>query len=67
MQVNFKYAEKENSEILEEAVDKEKNEKMVLFPDESRDNQAQIQKITDEFIALIEKNLSFKEKEILKV
>ncbi len=55
--------------IRREAVDKEKKSEKdgLISIDESRDNQAQIQKITDEFIALIEKNLSFKEKEILKV
>ena len=35
--------------------------------DESRDNQSEIQKITDKYIALIETKLSEKEKEILKV
>jgi ribosome recycling factor len=32
-----------------------------------RDNQSEIQKITDKYIALIETKLSEKEKEILKV
>ena len=39
----------------------------VISIDESRDNQSEIQKITDKYIALIETKLSEKEKEILKV
>ena len=39
----------------------------VISIDESRDNQSEIQKITDKYIALIENKLSEKEKEILKV
>ena len=35
--------------------------------DQSRDNQSEIQKITDKFISLIENKLSEKETEILKV
>ncbi len=55
--------------IRRDAVDREKKfEKDGLISiDESRDNQTEIQKITDKFIALIEKKLSEKEKEILKV
>ena len=39
----------------------------VISIDESRDNQSEIQKITDKYISLIETKLSEKEKEILKV
>ena len=47
---------------------KKKEEKDGLISiDESRDNQTEIQKITDKYIALIETKLSEKEKEILKV
>ena len=47
---------------------KKKEEKDGLISiDESRDNQSEIQKITDKYIALIETKLSEKEKEILKV
>ena len=47
---------------------KKKDEKEGLISvDESRDNQQKIQKITDQCIATIEKKLSEKEKEILKV
>ena len=55
--------------IRRDAVDKEKKyEKEGLISiDESRDNQSEIQKITDKFITLIEEKLSEKEKEILKV
>ena len=49
--------------------DKEKKDEKdgLISIDESRDNQSEIQKITDKFIALIETKLSDKEKEILKV
>ena len=55
--------------IRRDAVDKEKKEEKdgLISIDESRDNQSEIQKITDKFIALIETKLSEKEKEILKV
>ena len=55
--------------IRREAVDKEKKDEKegIISIDESRDNQSEIQKITDKFIALIETKLSEKEKEILKV
>ena len=55
--------------IRRDAIDKEKKEERDGFIsiDESRDNQTEIQKITDKFIALIETKLSEKEKEILKV
>ena len=49
--------------IRRDAVDKEG----LISIDESRDNQAEIQKITDKFISLIENKLVEKEKEILKV
>ena len=49
-------------------IKKKKEEKDGLISiDESRDNQSEIQKITDKYIALIETKLSEKEKEILKV
>ena len=50
-------------------IDKEKKEEKdgLISIDESRDNQSEIQKITDKYIALIETKLSEKEKEILKV
>ena len=55
--------------IRRDAVDKEKKDEKdgLISIDESRDNQSEIQKITDKFIALIETKLSDKEKEILKV
>ena len=55
--------------IRRDAVDKEKKEEKdgLISIDESRDNQSEIQKITDKFISIIEKKLSEKEKEILKV
>ena len=55
--------------IRREAIDKEKKEEKdgSISLDESRDNQQKIQKITDQFIALIESKLAEKEKEILKV
>ena len=55
--------------IRRDAVDREKKDEKegLISIDESRDNQSEIQKITDKFIALIEKKLSEKEKEILKV
>ena len=55
--------------IRRDAIDKEKKEEKdgIISVDESRDNQQKIQKITDQFISLIEKKLSEKEKEILKV
>jgi len=54
--------------IRREAIDKEKKEEKdgSISLDESRDNQQKIQKITDQFIALIESKLAEKEKEILK-
>ena len=55
--------------IRRDAVDREKKDEKegLISIDESRDNQSEIQKITDKFISLIEKKLSEKEKEILKV
>ena len=55
--------------IRRDAVDKEKKDEKdgLISIDESRDNQSEIQKITDKYIALIEAKLSEKEKEILKV
>ena len=55
--------------LRRDAVDKEKKEEKdgIISIDESRDNQLEIQKITDKYIALIESKLSDKEKEILKV
>ena len=55
--------------IRREAIDKEKKEEKdgSISLDESRDNQQKIQKITDQFIALIDSKLAEKEKEILKV
>ena len=55
--------------IRRDAVDKVKKEEKdgLISIDESRDNQSEIQKITDKYIALIETKLSEKEKEILKV
>jgi len=55
--------------IRRDAVDKEKKDEKdgLISIDESRDNQSEIQKITDKYIALIENKLSEKEKEILKV
>ncbi len=55
--------------IRRDAVDKEKKDEKegLISKDVSRDNQFQIQKFTDKFIALIETKLSEKEKEILKV
>jgi ribosome recycling factor len=55
--------------IRRDAVDKEKKDEKdgLISIDESRDNQSEIQKITDKFITLIETKLSEKEKEILKV
>ena len=46
---------------------KKMKRKVLLSIDESRDNQLEIQKITDKHIAFIENKLSEKEKEILKV
>jgi len=56
-------------EIMKDAVDKEKKDEKdgLISIDESRDNQSEIQKITDKYIALIETKLTEKEKEILKV
>ena len=55
--------------IRRDAVDKEKKDEKdgLISIDTSRDNQSEIQKITDKYIALIETKLSEKEKEILKV
>ena len=55
--------------IRRDAVEKEKKEEKdgLISIDQSRDNQAEIQKITDKFISLIEDKLSEKEREILKV
>ena len=55
--------------IRRDAVDKEKKDEKdgLISIDESRDNQSEIQKITDKFISIIEKKLSEKEKEIIKV
>ena len=55
--------------IRRDAVDKEKKDEKdgLISIYESRDNQSEIQKITDKYIALIETKLSEKEKEILKV
>jgi len=55
--------------IRRDAIDREKKDEKegLISLDESRDNQQKIQKITDQFIALIEDKLADKEKEILKV
>ena len=55
--------------IRRDAVDRAKKDEKdgLISIDESRDNQSEIQKITDKFIGLMEKKLSEKEKEILKV
>jgi len=55
--------------IRRDAIDKEKKEEKEgsISLDESRDNQQEIQKITDKFIVSIESKLADKEKEILKV
>ena len=55
--------------IRRDAIDKEKKEEKegTISLDESRDNQQEIQKITDKFIVSIESKLADKEKEILKV
>jgi len=55
--------------IRRDAVEKEKKDEKdgLISIDESRDNQLEIQKITDKHIALIENKLAEKEKEILKV
>tara|TARA_B100001109_G_C18719414_1_gene406437 strand:- start:106 stop:654 length:549 start_codon:yes stop_codon:yes gene_type:complete len=55
--------------IRRDAVEKEKKEEKdgLISIDQSRDNQSEIQKITDKFISSIEEKLSEKEKEILKV
>ena len=55
--------------IRRDAVDREKKDEKngSISIDESRDNQLEIQKITDKFISLIENKLLEKEKEILKV
>ena len=55
--------------IRRDAVDRVKRDEKegLISIDESRDNQAEIQKITDKFISLIENKLVEKEKEILKV
>jgi len=48
-------------------IEKKDEKDGLISIDESRDNQSEIQKITDKYIALIETKLSEKEKEILKV
>ena len=55
--------------IRRDSVDKEKKDEKegLISIDESRDNQLEIQKITDKYISLIETKLSEKEREILKV
>ena len=55
--------------IRRDAVEKEKKHERegLISIDESRDNQSEIQKITDRFISVLEIKLSEKEKEILKV
>jgi len=55
--------------IRRDAVDRVKRDEKegLISIDESRDNQAEIQKITDKHISLIENKLVEKEKEILKV
>ena len=55
--------------IRRDAIEKEKKDEKdgLTSIDESRDNQLEIQKITDKFISLIENKLSDKETEILKV
>ena len=55
--------------IRRDAIEKEKKDEKesLISIDESRDNQLEIQKITDKFISLIVNKLSEKEKEILKV
>ena len=55
--------------IRRDAVDRVKRDEKegLISIDESRDNQAEIKKITDKFISLIENKLVEKEKEILKV
>jgi ribosome recycling factor len=55
--------------IRRDAIDKiKKQEKDAeLSEDQSRDEQDKVQKLTDKFIAEIEKNLSDKEADILKV
>ena len=55
--------------IRRDAIDKEKKEEKegLISLDESRDNQQKIQKITDQFISVIETKLTEKEKDILKV
>ena len=55
--------------IRRDAIDREKKDEKdgLISLDESRDNQQDIQKITDKFISLIDAKLDEKEKEILKV
>ena len=55
--------------IRRDSVEKEKKDEKegLISIDESRDNQSDIQKLTDKYISLIEAKLSEKEKEILKV
>ena len=55
--------------IRRDAIDKEKKDEKegMISLDESRDNQQRIQKITDQFITVIDNKLAEKEKEILKV
>tara|TARA_B100000965_G_scaffold327286_1_gene290019 strand:+ start:927 stop:1475 length:549 start_codon:yes stop_codon:yes gene_type:complete len=67
-----KYAEEAKvalRNIRRDAIDREKKDEKdgLISLDESRDNQQEIQKITDKFISLIEAKLNEKEKEILKV
>tara|TARA_B100000945_G_scaffold117435_1_gene93328 strand:- start:47 stop:595 length:549 start_codon:yes stop_codon:yes gene_type:complete len=55
--------------IRRDAIDREKKDEKdgLISLDKSRDNQEEIQKITNKFISLIELKLDDKEKEILKV
>jgi ribosome recycling factor len=55
--------------IRRDAIDKVKKQEKdgELSEDQSRDEQDKVQKLTDKFIAEIEKNLADKEADILKV
>ena len=72
MQVGVEYAEEGKvalRNIRRDAIDKvKKQEKEGEFSeDQSRDEQDKVQKLTDKFIAEIEKLLAEKEADILKV
>ena len=67
MQEEQKIQKPEENEVEVELEEKKDEKEGLISIDESRDNQSEIQKITDKFISLIEKKLSEKEKEILKV